>query len=190
MALQEKLRGITKKVKVWQNKIRECEDVIAQQRAILDSPQANVQPLIEAKNQEKVGRISVVSVRNQSDAPLQKAATTRLRKLEADLERARQHQDAMERDSAGLRTEIENRAQRQSELANVDLQKKRSAKNIDGSVGYAVEWVENHPMEFEAPVCLPPMISVNVPNKDYAWQVEMCTTLAQRKVRRAYCNLC
>ncbi len=34
----------------------------------------------------------------------------------------------------------------------------------------------------EATVHKPPMISVNVSNRDYAWQVEMCTNLAQRKV--------
>lgn len=58
----------------------------------------------------------------------------------------------------------------------------QQAFRLDPSIQFACEWIKAHEMEFEAKVHLPPMVSVNVPNRNYAWQVEMCTNMSQRKV--------
>lgn len=71
---------------------------------------------------------------------------------------------------------------RKGDLVNVDRQRRQEAFKFDPSIQYAVEWLEKNPGELEGEVSLPPIISVNVPRKDFAWQVEACTSVAQRKV--------
>lgn len=46
-----------------------------------------------------------------------------------------------------------------------------------------MEWIEKNEMQLESKVHFPPMMSVNVPDARYAWQVEACTNVNQRKVR-------
>lgn len=72
---------------------------------------------------------------------------------------------------------------RQKDLSNVQNVRLQKAFQLDPSIEFACNWIKAHEMEFEAKVHLPPMVSVNVPNRNYAWQVEMCTSMAQRKVR-------
>lgn len=72
---------------------------------------------------------------------------------------------------------------RQKDLSNIQNVRLRKAFQLDPSIEFAYNWIQAHEMEFEAKVYLPPMVSVNVPNRNYAWQVEMCTSIAQRKVR-------
>lgn len=72
---------------------------------------------------------------------------------------------------------------RQGQLSNTQKLKMDAAYKFDSSIEYACNWIKAHAMEFEAKVYFPPMITVNVPNPKYAWQVEMCTSMAQRKVR-------
>lgn len=72
---------------------------------------------------------------------------------------------------------------RQKDLSNVQNVRLQKAFQLDPSIEFACNWIKAHEMEFEAEVHLPPMVSVNVPNRNYAWQVEMCTSIAQRKVR-------
>jgi hypothetical protein len=52
----------------------------------------------------------------------------------------------------------------------------------NGSIGYVLEFIEKNGMKFEHPVGMPPIISVNVPQKQYAWQVEQCLSGPQRMV--------
>lgn len=71
----------------------------------------------------------------------------------------------------------------QRELENVETQKEKAAREFSPSIAYLLDWLKEHGGELEKPVHKPPMISVNVPNKQYAWQVEFCTNAAQRSVR-------
>jgi hypothetical protein len=71
---------------------------------------------------------------------------------------------------------------RQQQLANQERLKEQNARDFDPSIGYALDWIEKHRDEFEMEVFSPIMISANVTNREYAWQVEMCTSIGQRKV--------
>ena len=75
---------------------------------------------------------------------------------------------------------------RQTELSSVETQRENNARDFDSSIGFALDWLEKNGAELEATVYKPPMISVNVSNRNYAWQVEMCTSVTQRKVRVQY----
>lgn len=144
--------------------MKEQDDIIATQTIILDGPQANVQPLIEAKAQEK------------------KEATVQVRKLQADHEKLRSELETLQRERTTIHNEIERRTRRLNELSNVDTQKKQAAARWEATIGWVVDWIEKAPPgTFDAQVCYPPIISVNVPDKQYAWMVEMCTNVAQRK---------
>jgi hypothetical protein len=68
------------------------------------------------------------------------------------------------------------------DLGSAEVQRRNQAFRFDPSIQYAVEWIEKNAMQFEAQVHYPPMMSVNVPDRRYAWQVEACTNVSQRKV--------
>lgn len=76
--------------------------------------------------------------------------------------------------------EITNLSNRQRELESVETQKENAAREFSPSIAFLLDWLKEHGGELEKPVHKPPMISVNVPNKQYAWQVESCTNAAQR----------
>lgn len=72
---------------------------------------------------------------------------------------------------------------RQRELGDVEKIRIEKAIKMNGSIGYALDWLKDHAHELEHAVKLPPCISVNVPDKRYAWQIEQSLTYAQRSVR-------
>ena len=73
--------------------------------------------------------------------------------------------------------------QRQQDLSSVEIKREMNARDYDSSISFALDWLERHGLEFDATVHKPPMISVNVSNPAYAWQIEMCTSASQRKVK-------
>jgi hypothetical protein len=70
------------------------------------------------------------------------------------------------------------------QLENVETVRENLAIQANASIGYALEWIKEHEAEFEFPVGKPPMISVNVPQKQYAWQVEQSLTFGQKCASR------
>lgn len=66
----------------------------------------------------------------------------------------------------------------------MEIQRENTARDLDPSINFALDWLEKHGHELESTLHKPPMVSVNVSNHEYAWQVEMCTNLQQRKVSR------
>jgi len=72
---------------------------------------------------------------------------------------------------------------RQTELEDVVKLRTEAAIRANGSIGFALDYIKKNATRFEHPVGLPPMISVNVPQRQYAWQVEQCLSFAQKSVR-------
>ena len=65
-------------------------------------------------------------------------------------------------------------------LNNLEKVKEDIARDSNGSINYLLDWMERNPDKLEGTVHKPPMISVNVRDKDLAWQIEACTNLSQR----------
>lgn len=121
----------------------------------------------------------------QADLTAKKADLPASSKKRRDLEREQQTLEsslrALDDDAAGCRRDIDDRNARKAEMSNAYNQRCKQAFKLDPSIQYAVEWIEQHQMEFEAKVHYPPMISVNVPDPRYAWQVEATTNIGTRK---------
>ena len=75
---------------------------------------------------------------------------------------------------------------RLAQLDSLELLKEQIARDQDGSINWLLDWLEKNEHKLEAKVHKPPMISVNVRDRDLAWQIEACTSLAQRKVSRLF----
>ncbi|WVO23728.1 uncharacterized protein IAS62_005084 [Cryptococcus decagattii] len=100
--------------------------------------------------------------------------------LSRDLESLKKDYEDESAELQRIGREITNLSNRQRELENVETQKEKAAREFSPSIAYLLDWLKEHGGELEKPVHKPPMISVNVPNKQYAWQVEFCTNAAQR----------
>lgn len=74
---------------------------------------------------------------------------------------------------------------RQNQLSNIEIQREQKARQVDPSIGYALDWLKIHATELEAPVCRPAIVSLNVRDQRYAWQIEACLSRAHRNVRLA-----
>lgn len=68
-------------------------------------------------------------------------------------------------------------------LQSVEARREAEARNLDPSIGFALDWLAKNGDKLEQQVHRPPMISVNVPRREVAWQIEMCTSLVHRKVK-------
>ena len=68
----------------------------------------------------------------------------------------------------------------------METQRENAAREFDPSIGFALDWLKENAHELESTVHKPPMVSVNVSNRAYAWQVEMCTSVSVRRVISQY----
>ena len=62
------------------------------------------------------------------------------------------------------------------------MQRERKARELDVSIAYALDWLNANATKLEAPVCRPALMTLNVPDKRYAKQIEMLLSRAQRNV--------
>lgn len=69
-------------------------------------------------------------------------------------------------------------------LQNVSTQREVQAGDFDPCIAWLIRWLERHNDQLQGAWHKPPMISVDVPDKRYAAQVESCTSVAIRKVSR------
>ncbi|WVW84511.1 hypothetical protein I302_106545 [Kwoniella bestiolae CBS 10118] len=136
-------------------RIEECQK-------ILDEPREEVDSEVRAKSREK--------------ADLQ----TEYRRKEGVLDELKDEYEDNKRMFRELNQEIEDLNKKQMMLQNINAQKERAARDLDPSIDFMLDWLDKNGHTLEGPVHKPPMISVTVQNKDYAWQVEQCTNLKQR----------
>ncbi|ODN75635.1 hypothetical protein L198_08165, partial [Cryptococcus wingfieldii CBS 7118] len=68
-----------------------------------------------------------------------------------------------------------------STFESVERRKEDSARQASPSISFLLDYLKDNPDSFEGKVHKPLMISVNVPNRQYAWQVEACTNWPQRQ---------
>lgn len=68
-------------------------------------------------------------------------------------------------------------------MTNVDTQRQEEVFKDDPSIRFAVKWIEANQDKLEGRVFYPPIISLNVPDQRYAWQIEAMMNNATRKVR-------
>ncbi|KAK4685434.1 structural maintenance of chromosomes protein 5, partial [Tremellales sp. Uapishka_1] len=85
-----------------------------------------------------------------------------------------------EKELAALKNNIDLRLRRKGEISDIELRRETEAGDFNPSIAFALRYIEEHKMDFHAEVCKPVMISANVKDKDFAWQIEMCTSVGQR----------
>ncbi|ODO01361.1 hypothetical protein I350_06180 [Cryptococcus amylolentus CBS 6273] len=71
--------------------------------------------------------------------------------------------------------------QEKSTFESVERRKEDAARQASPSISFLLDYLKDNPDSFEGKVHKPLMISVNVPNRQYAWQVEACTNWPQRQ---------
>ncbi|EKC98079.1 nucleus protein [Trichosporon asahii var. asahii CBS 8904] len=120
---------------------------------------------------------------------LKREEKRRLEKIAALKARKEHYERVLQEPQEDVRDKVKEKQQERKDLSNVQNVRLQKAFQLDPSIEFACNWIKAHEMEFEAKVHLPPMVSVNVPNRNYAWQVEMCTSMAQRKQRKVSLHL-
>ncbi|ORX40221.1 putative nucleus protein [Kockovaella imperatae] len=155
-ALNEKLKEVARRKEELRRKIRKAQDK-------LDEPRVD--------SAEKITQL--IAEKRKIAAKFQEARE--------ELHAVEDRQEAFQREIKTLSNEIDQLDARQKELGSIERQRETIARDFDGSINYALDWIEKNAMKLEATVHKPPMISVNVTDKAVAWQVEACTTVAQRR---------
>ncbi|ORY31419.1 nucleus protein [Naematelia encephala] len=110
--------------------------------------------------------------------------TKRQTKVRAAREQAQQHEsDYLENDRwfAMTARTMDELSKKQQTLESIERQRENEARRFDPSIAFALDWLAQNGDKFEGKVHKPAMISVNVRDRAYAWQVEMCTNVSQRK---------
>ncbi|OCF62348.1 hypothetical protein L486_02016 [Kwoniella mangroviensis CBS 10435] len=138
-----------------QNQIETCQK-------ILDEPRDDVNDQVKAKHRQKA----------ELQATSRQKGNT-FEELKDEYEDNRKMFDE-------LNQELEDLNRKQRMLENIEIQKENAARDFDPSIGFMLDWLQKHGHTLEGPVYKPPMISVSVPNREYAWQVEQCTSLRDR----------
>ncbi|OWZ53737.1 nuclear protein [Cryptococcus neoformans 125.91] len=161
-AIQNNISELRKKIErkegekhALRKKIKLCEEILAE-------PRENHEEEIRAKKTAK------------HDLSLQGKDLLR------DLEQLKKDYEDESAELQRIGREITSLSNRQRELESIETQKENAAREFSPSIAFLLDWLKEHGGELERPVHKPPMISVNVPNKQYAWQVESCTNAAQR----------
>ncbi|WWC62417.1 uncharacterized protein I303_105013 [Kwoniella dejecticola CBS 10117] len=142
---------------------KSLQDKIARCQEILDEPREEVETEVRTKQKERA------------------EMTARYRRKENDLEAVKDEYNDNKRMFADLNKELEDVTRKQKILENIEVQKENAARELDPSIGWLLDWLQHNGHTLESAVYKPAMISVSVPDKNYAWQVEQCTNLQQRK---------
>ncbi|WWC70626.1 uncharacterized protein I206_104577 [Kwoniella pini CBS 10737] len=137
-------------------KIKRCQD-------ILDEPREEVETDVKTKSKERAELLA------------------RRGRKSNDRDAIKDEYEDNQRMFRELDRELEDLTKKQRVLENIEAQKENAARDLDPSIGWLLDWLQQNGHMLESTVHKPPMISVSVPDKNYAWQVEQCTTLAQRK---------
>ncbi|KAK8858466.1 hypothetical protein IAR55_002693 [Kwoniella newhampshirensis] len=193
-----KLRTIEEKYKDGLRNIRRlntrCEEAASKGRDV-DTELGQLRVRMERKENEKASmraRIQDAQAvmnepREEIDAELREKGReksdlqAKSRQKRQEIEAAGDEYEDNNRMFRDLNRELDELTQRQRVLENVEIQKENAARDFDGSINFLLDWLTKEGHNLDAPVHKPPMISVSVPNQAYAWQVEACTSVAQRK---------
>ncbi|EAL21538.1 hypothetical protein CNBD0060 [Cryptococcus deneoformans B-3501A] len=193
--LYQKLRGkfvrVTEKIKGDMSGVRRSADEIEKIAKKGQAIQNNISELrkkIERKEGEKHALRKKIKLceeilaepRENHEEEIRAKKTEKGKDLLRDLEQLKKDYEDESAELQRIGREITNLSNRQRELESVETQKENAAREFSPSIAFLLDWLKEHGGELEKPVHKPPMISVNVPNKQYAWQVESCTNAAQR----------
>ncbi|TYJ52059.1 hypothetical protein B9479_007336 [Cryptococcus floricola] len=125
--------------------------------------------------------------REDHEVELRKAKEERLEVSQRYREKERDEQELgrqYERESNELK-DIDQAINRlhheKSTFESVERRKEDAARQASPSISFLLDYLKENPDSFEGKVHKPLMISVNVPNRQYAWQVEACTNWPQRQ---------
>ncbi|KAL1408377.1 Structural maintenance of chromosomes protein 5 [Vanrija albida] len=148
--LEAKLRSIGSETRKWEQEKQRLEARIADNKAILESPQADVTTQLELLAQQKKERLAKV------------------RPLEQKKEEAVAKHRQLTRDAEQINREIADIEDQKKKLSSIDLQRKQRAFKYDPSIQYVCQWLDKNQDKLKGKVCLPPMISANVADKRFS----------------------
>ncbi|WRT67659.1 uncharacterized protein IL334_004631 [Kwoniella shivajii] len=136
-------------------KIQKCQE-------ILEEPREEVDSEMKVKGREKA------------------ALQTKYREKGHQLEEVKDEYEDNKKMFNELNHELDELTRRQTMLENIEIQKENAARDLEPSIGFLLDWLKVNGHTLESEVHKPPMISVSVPNRTYAWQVEQNTSRQHR----------
>ncbi|OCF43921.1 hypothetical protein I317_02191 [Kwoniella heveanensis CBS 569] len=142
---------------------RRIKDQIQTAQAVLNEPREDYDSRVREQAREK------------------NELAVKARQMQVQIEELADEYKDSQRMLDDLNNEVTALSARQTQMENIEIQKERLARDLDPSIGFLLDWLKKEEHTLEAKVHRPPMISVSVTNKQYADQVESCTSLVQRK---------
>ncbi|WVF69320.1 hypothetical protein IAT40_004096 [Kwoniella sp. CBS 6097] len=161
--VDEQLLQLRQKHQRKEDEKRSLRERIQTAQAVLDQPREEVDTEVREQSRR----------RNELN--------TQARQMAAQIEELADEYRDSQRMLDDLNNEVTSLSARQTQLESIEIQKERAARDLDPSIGFLLDWLKKEEHTLEAKVHRPPMISVSVTDRQYADQVESCTSLTQRK---------
>ncbi|WVQ72935.1 hypothetical protein IAR50_002497 [Cryptococcus sp. DSM 104548] len=161
--IEEQLNKLKKKMDRERQQKESCKTNITQCETILAEPREDHEGEIRKAKEEKieVGQRYREKERDEQDLSREyERQNNELREYDNDINRLHQEKTSLE---------------------SVEKRKELEARQASPSIGFLLDYLKENPDSFQGKVHKPAIISVNVPNRQYAWQIEACTNWPQRQ---------